>query len=161
MCALWTRLSLFLAIFRHLALVGLRVKMSKCKLWSSLRVLLDKDFSKLHFGHRWLTHFGCANGFLKLCHTFFGWGFSSRCGAYRWSSSLGRSLGCIGHFVFMCHSLTFLFHSDNTFSFFILISFGEFRQENYASLWGHYGSRVMGVYSGPFSETLSPTTDLL
>jgi hypothetical protein len=32
-----------------------------------------KDFSMLHFGHKRLMHFGYANGFSRLCHTFFGW----------------------------------------------------------------------------------------
>jgi hypothetical protein len=54
----------------QLTLVGLKVKMSKCKLWSLFR---HKDFSRLHFGHRWFTHFGCASGFSRLCHTFFGY----------------------------------------------------------------------------------------
>ncbi len=26
--------------------------------------------SKLHFGHIWLTYFGCVSGFLRHCHTF-------------------------------------------------------------------------------------------
>jgi hypothetical protein len=30
------------------------------------------DFLGLHFGHIWLTHFGCVSGFLELCHAFFG-----------------------------------------------------------------------------------------
>jgi hypothetical protein len=38
-------------------------------------------------------------------------------------------MGCIGHFVFMCHSLAFfLFHLDNTFFFsflFFLVSFDK------------------------------------
>jgi hypothetical protein len=29
-------------------------------------------FSRLYFDHRWLTHFGCGNGFSGLCHSFFG-----------------------------------------------------------------------------------------
>ncbi len=30
----------------------------------------QKDSLKLHFGHKWLTHFGCANGLSGLCHDF-------------------------------------------------------------------------------------------
>jgi hypothetical protein len=61
-----------------------------------------KDFSKhreflgLHPSHIWLMHFGCANGFLKLCHTFFGQGFISRHGAYRQYSSPRRHPGYFG-----------------------------------------------------------------
>ncbi len=69
-----------------------------------------------------------------------------------------RRTSCIGHFFFMCCLLTFLFHSDNTS--FLPIFFGEFWQESYAGLWEHYGSRVMGVYSGPFSGALGLTTNL-
>jgi len=31
-----------------------------------------RDSSKLHFGHKWLTHFGSntKNGFSRLCHPF-------------------------------------------------------------------------------------------
>ncbi len=58
----------FNRLMTQLILVGLKVKVSKCKLWSPFK---HKDSSKLHFGHRWLTHFGCASGFLKLCHMFF------------------------------------------------------------------------------------------
>jgi len=87
-----------------------------------------KDSSGLHFGHKWLTHFGCANGFSRLCLAFFGWGLISRCGAYWWFSSYGEHTSYFGHFVFMCHSSAFLFHSNNTsfFSFmFFLVGFNK------------------------------------
>jgi len=92
----------------------------------SIRVISGyKYFSGMHFGHRWLTHFGCANGFSRLCHTFFGWSFISRHGAYQWSFFPGRRLGCFGYFVLMFNSSTLLFHTDNT-SFFLPIFFGGF-----------------------------------
>jgi hypothetical protein len=53
-----------------------------------MQVLESKDFFKhknslrLQFGHKWLTHFGCANGFSELCHAFFGWCFFSWCDTY-------------------------------------------------------------------------------
>ncbi len=47
--------------------------------------------------------FWCASGFLRLCHTFFKWGFISRCGIYWWSSFLRKHTSYIAHFVFMCH----------------------------------------------------------
>jgi len=56
----------------QLALVGLKVKMSKCKLWNPLDIFRHRNFLGLHFGRRWFTHFGCANGFSKFCHTLFG-----------------------------------------------------------------------------------------
>jgi len=55
------------------------------------------------------------------------------------------------HSIFMCNSLTFLFHMDNT-SFFLPISFGKFQQESYANIWGHYRSKIMGVFSRPFTK---------
>jgi len=56
----------------QLTLLGLKVKVSKCKLLESIMdIFQHKDSLGLHFGHRWLTHFGCANEFSKLCHTFF------------------------------------------------------------------------------------------
>jgi hypothetical protein len=62
--------------FEHLStqltLLGLKVKVSKCKLWESIKdIFQHKDSLGLHFGHRWLVHFGCANEFSRLCHTFF------------------------------------------------------------------------------------------
>jgi hypothetical protein len=34
--------------------------------------LKHRDSSKLHFGHKWFTHFGSdtKKGFLRLCHAF-------------------------------------------------------------------------------------------
>jgi hypothetical protein len=62
----------------------------------------------------------------------------------------------------MCHLSAFLFHLDNyTSFFFLLIPFGKFQQENYIDMWGHYGLKVMGFYSGPLSEAPSLTIDLL
>ncbi len=70
-------------------------------------------------------------------------------GAYRRSSFLGRHPCYFGHYVFMCSSLTFLFHTDNTFFFFFPISFDGFWQWSYVGMWGHYGSRIMGIFSRP------------
>jgi len=58
----------------QLVLVGLKVKVSKCKLWSPSRISpgIERNSSMLPHVHRWITHFGCANGFSGLCHTFFG-----------------------------------------------------------------------------------------
>jgi hypothetical protein len=67
--------------------------------------------------------------------------------------ALGILFSCVARWLF-------LFHSTNTSFFFLLVSFGEFWQENYVGMWGHYGSIIMGVYSGPFSETLGLTIDL-
>jgi len=49
---------------------------------------------------------------------------------------------------------------DNT-SFFLLVSFGRFQRESYASVWGHYGSKIMGVFSRPLSKALSLIIDIL
>jgi hypothetical protein len=86
----------------QLTLVGLKVKMQTLE--SIMDLFKHRDFLGLHFGHRRLTHFGCANGFLGLYHTFFRWNFISRHGAYQWFFFLGRCSSCIEHFVFMCHS---------------------------------------------------------
>ncbi len=126
----------------------------------SIRDLYRHRYSwRLHFGHKWPTHFGCANGFSWLCHTFFGCGFILRRGAYRWSPSPRRRPRCFWHFVLMCSSLIFLSHTNNT-SFFLPISFGGFQQESYAGMCGHYGSRIMGVFSRPFSKVLGFTTNI-
>ncbi len=120
-----------------------------------------KDSSKLHLGHIWFTHFGCANGFSSVYQAFFGWGFISRCGTYQQSSSLGKCIVFFEHFVFMCSSSTFLTHIDNTSLFFLHVSFGRFRQESYANMWGHYGSRIVGVFSRTFNDALGLTIDIL
>jgi hypothetical protein len=57
----------------QLALVGFKVKVLKVQ---TLKFIIDlskhKFFLGLHFGPKWFTHFECANGFLGLCHAFFG-----------------------------------------------------------------------------------------
>ncbi len=122
---------------------------------SIMDLFKHRNYSRLHFGHKWFTYFRCANGFSGLCHTFFGWGFISGCGAYQWSFFFGRHKSCIGHFAFMCGLLTFLSHLDSTS--FLHLFLGEFQHESYVGLWRHYGSKVMG---GPLSEVLGPTTNL-
>ncbi len=116
--------------------------------------------SRLHFGHRWSTHFGCVSGFSRLCHAFFGRGFISRCGAYQWSSFPRRCPCCFGHFIFICNSSTFWSHMDST-SFFLLVFSAKFWQENYVSMWGHYGSKIVIIFLGPLNETSSLIIDIL
>jgi hypothetical protein len=62
--------------------IGLSVKVLKCKFWNPSWIFKHKDSSRLHFGHRWLKHFGFVSGFLGLCHAFFERGFILRCGTY-------------------------------------------------------------------------------
>jgi hypothetical protein len=102
-------------------------------------------------------HFGCANGFSRLYHTFFGWIFILGHDVYWWSSFLGKNISWFGDFVLMCHSSTFLFHLDSTSSFFLPIFFDEFHQKNYANMWGHHRLRVMGVHSRFLNKVLGPT----
>jgi hypothetical protein len=59
-----------------------------------------------------------------------------------------------------CSLLTFLSHMNST-SFFLLISFGKFHQKNYANMLGHYESKIMGIFLGPFSKALGFITDIL
>jgi len=112
------------------------------------------------FGHKWLTHFGCASGFSWLYHAFFGWGFISRHGAYQWFFFPWRSQGCFGHSVFMCSSLTFLSHTDNTL-FFLLVFFGRFWQESYVGMWRLMGLGSWKSFKKPFNKASNLTTDIL
>ncbi len=66
-----------------------------------------------------------------------------------------------GHFVLMCRLSTFVFHTDNTFFFFFLVSFSGFQQESYVGMWGHYGSMIVGVFSRPLNKASGSTTDIL
>ncbi len=45
--------------------------------------------------------------------------------------------------------------------FFFPIFFGKFQQENYISMCGHYGSRILGVFARSFNEMSSSTTGIL
>jgi len=131
------------------------------KALESFRVLWRyRDSLRLHFGHRWLTHFWCANGFSRLCHAFFKWGFILGRGAYQWFSFPRKCPCYFGHFVFMCSMSTFLFHMNNTSFFFLLLCFGKFWQESYVSIWRHYGSRIVGVFLKPFNKMLSLIIDI-
>jgi hypothetical protein len=116
----------FLSPFNPVNLSWAQCQIVKVQALESIKDFFKhKDSSRLHFGHRWLTHFGCANGFSKLYHAFLGWGLISRCGAYWWFFSYGKHTSYFGHFVFMCHSSTFLFHSNSiSFSSFMFFSVG-------------------------------------
>jgi len=89
-----------------------------------------KDSLRLHFGHRWLTHFGCASGFQN-----FATHFTHFLDDVLFQDAmhiddlplLGDAHVCFEHFVLMCSSSTFVFHLDNTFIFFLLVFFGEFQ----------------------------------
>jgi hypothetical protein len=59
---------------------------------------------------------------------FFSWETHMLCWAFCLHVSLVNLL--ISHIIF----IFIFFH----------VSFGEFQQENYVGMWGHYGSRVMG-----------------
>jgi hypothetical protein len=96
----------------------------------------------------------------KTLSRIFGWGIILGRGTYWWSSFHGKRLGCFGHFILMCNSSAFLSHTNSSF-FFFLISFVQFQQESYASMWGHYGSRIMIVFLRPLSKVSSLTIDIL
>jgi hypothetical protein len=49
---------------------------------------------------------------------------------------------------------------DNTF-FFLFVFSGRFWQENYVSMWGHYGSRIVIIFLRPFSETSCSIINIL
>jgi hypothetical protein len=73
-------------------------------------------------------HFRCVNGFSRLGHALFGWGFILGCGAYWWFSFFGKCSCCFRHFVLMYNSSTFLFHTNNTFFFsfiYFLVGFNK------------------------------------
>jgi hypothetical protein len=104
----------------ELTLLGLRVNVKMQTLEFIKDFFKHNDSLGLHFGHIWLMHFGCASGFSDLCHTFFGWGFTSKHGTHWWFSFPRKRPCFFGHFVFICSSSTFLSHTNNTsFSFFL------------------------------------------
>jgi hypothetical protein len=42
-----------------------------------------------------------------------------------------------------------------------MVGFGRFRQQSYVGMWGHYGFRIVGVFSRPLSKVSSSTTAIL
>jgi len=46
-------------------------------------------------------------------------------------------------------------------SSFFFVSFGKFRQKNYACMWRHYGFKIVGVFLRPLSEASSLTINIL
>jgi hypothetical protein len=40
----------------------------------------------------------------------------------------------------------------NIFFFFLLVFLGEFQQESYVGMWGHYGSGIVGVFLRPLAR---------
>ncbi len=123
----------------QLALVGFKAKVSKWKLWNPSRIS-----PSIHI-------LNVPMGFQNFSTHFLDEKFISRCGTYQQSSFLRKRPKCFGHFVIMYSSSTFLFHADNASFFFFLVSFGEFQQKRYAGMWGHYGSRIVGVFLGPLN----------
>jgi hypothetical protein len=76
------------------------------------------------------------------------------------SSFFGSYLAGFGHFVLTYSSLTLLFHTDNSSFFFLLVYFGGFHHDSYVGMWGHYGSKIVGVFTRPHSKMLNSTIDL-
>ncbi len=62
-------------------------------------------------------------------------------------------------FIPMCSSLTFLSHTNSTS--FLLISFNKFQQKSYASFLRHYGSKIVGVFLRPLNKASGSTTNIL
>ncbi len=90
-------------LLTQLALVGLRVKVLKCKFWNPLRISLGiKIFPGCILSYMVYTFWVCQWIFRTLL-CFFGWGFILRCSAYQWSFFCKRHLGYFGHFVLMCN----------------------------------------------------------
>jgi hypothetical protein len=145
----------------QLTWIRVRVKVSKCKLWNPSRIFLGMEISQ---GCSLITYalhiLGVLVGSQDFIMHFFERGFILGRDIYWWSSFFGIHTCCFGHFIFMCHLSTFLSHSNNTFFFFLHVSFGRFWQENCVNMWGNYGSRVMRVYSRPFSKALHLTTNI-
>ncbi len=56
------------------------------------------------------------------------------------------------HWANVCFHVTFvdLFISLGQYLL-LFVSFGEFQHESYVNMWGHYESKVMGVYSRPLT----------
>jgi hypothetical protein len=42
-----------------------------------------------------------------------------------------------------------------------MVGFCKFQQKSYASMWGHYGFRIVGVFLGPLNEVSSLTIDII
>jgi hypothetical protein len=53
------------------------------------------------------------------------------------------------------------YFTHSTFFFFLPISFGGFWHESYSYMWGHYGFKIMRVFSKPFDKVSSLTTNIL
>jgi hypothetical protein len=116
--------------------------------------------SKSVFGYLH-THFWCANRFLGFWHVFFGWGFILRCGTFFMIFFLRDAHVALGILFFVCHLLTFFFCSNKKKFFFFRVFCDEFWHESFASVWSHYGSWVMGVYSKPSSGASTSINNLL
>jgi hypothetical protein len=118
------------------------------------------DSLGLHFGHKWLMHFGCVNGFQDFATYFLDEALFQDIDTYQWSSSPKRCLGSFGHFVHMCSLSTFLFHMDIIYLFFFFASFGKFWHESYASMWENYSSKIMGIFLGLLNKTSGLITNI-
>lgn len=106
-------------------------------------------------------HFECVSEFLALCNKFFQMRFYFRTWCISMIFLSWEMPRLFWTFFLHVQLITLLFHMDNTSLFFLLIYFSKFQQENYANMQGHYGSKIGGVFLGPFSEALGLTISIL
>jgi len=111
-----------------------------------------RNFSKLHFGYKWLTHFRCASEFSGLYHTFLDETLSQNMAhiddlPFLWDTQV--TLGILSSHV-ICQSFYFIWTVPFPSSFLFLL----------VNMCGHYGSKVLGVYSGFLSEAPSSIPNL-
>jgi len=125
----------------------------KVQALESIKDLFKHKYSpRLHFGHRSFTHFGCVSGFSRLVTHFLDGVLFQDVAHIDDLPFLGNSQVTLGILSSCVNRQPYFIRTIPFFSF--LFFFGEFQQESCASMWGHYRSKVMGVYSRPFNEAL-------
>jgi len=120
-----------------------------------------RSSSRLHLGHRCFTYFGCTNGFSQNFATHFLDEVLFQDMVHIDNLPLLGNNQIVLNILFSCE-VCHLFISYGQYLLFLLSClFGEFRLESYVGMWGHYGSRIVGIFLTPLNEVLSLTTDIL
>jgi hypothetical protein len=142
----------------QLRLIGLKVDVLKCKFWSSSKIFLGINIpqnytlviDELHI-------LGVPMGLQDFTMHFLDEVLSQNVVHIDDLPFLGNAQAVLG-ILSSCVAC-----QPSYFTWTILPSclFWRVSKGSYACMWGHYGSKIMGIFSRPLSKPSSSTTDIL
>jgi len=117
--------------------------------------------SRLHFGHIWFMHFGVPMRSQDFTTHFLNEALSQNMAHIDDLPLLGDAQVVLGISSSCVVCRPSYFTRTILISSSFLFFFNEFRKESYVGMWGHYGSRIVGVVLRPLSKVSGSTTNIL